>query len=205
MTTAMTDASDVSNHTELDPTTPALIVFGLDEAGKPHASWFGKADAPLATRAAGLMAMTAIAVTSDEHRALASQLPQGRVFASGKGFVPFCKKALYDRLVGLGGPNLASPATGLPGAGAKPVSAGSADAQAAEHRPQGWSEIQAGSAVLIHGGGEDGWFEAKVIEAKLDDLFTLRWRDWPELPILVRRREDIALLNPHTTSPAIAS
>lgn len=196
MTTVESNHPVAVTSTSPETVVPALIVFGLDGAGKPHASWFGEFDAPLATKAARLMAMTAIAITSDEHRTLASQLPEGRVFASGRGFVPFVKKALYDRLVSLGGPNLAPTLTDLHRAGAGPVPSGSADTQAAEHRPEDWSEIQAGSTVLIHGGGEDGWFEAEVIETKLDDLVSLRWRDWPDLPILVRRHEDIALLNP---------
>jgi hypothetical protein len=34
---------------------PALVVFGRDEAGKAHASWFDQGDAKLAKKAAELM------------------------------------------------------------------------------------------------------------------------------------------------------
>ena len=36
---------------------------------------------------------------------------------------------------------------------------------------------------------------AVVLEAKAD-LFTLKWRDWPDLPSFVRRRWQLALLHP---------
>jgi hypothetical protein len=81
----------------------ALIVFGLDEAGKPHASSFGQADAELAEKAARLMGLRILRVETHEHREIAAKLPQGRVFESGKGFVPFVKAAVYERLSALCG------------------------------------------------------------------------------------------------------
>ncbi|MCJ2079082.1 hypothetical protein MKK68_26200 [Methylobacterium sp. E-016] len=98
---------------ENTPTTsPAkLIVFGLDDGGKPHASQFAQSDTELATKAAGLMGMRTLAVETDEHRALGAPLPQGRVFASGKGFVSFVKKGLYERLSALAGPAMVSQGT----------------------------------------------------------------------------------------------
>ncbi|KQP94360.1 hypothetical protein ASF60_13020 [Methylobacterium sp. Leaf113] len=181
----------------------ALIVFGRDKDGKPHASAFAEADATLATKAADLMGMRTLAVETEEHRSIASQLPLGRVFASGKGFVPFVKKGLYERLSALAGPAITAADDTAPiNADAVPEGDGCEASKSAEQRPVSWSEITAGSTVLVHGGGEDGWFEAEVVEAKADDLFTLRWRDWPELPILVRTRSHIALLNPYVPSAA---
>lgn len=58
---------------------PALIVFGVDDSQRPHASWFNEADALLAEKAAGLMGLK-VRVTTPEHRAVADE----RVFASGK-------------------------------------------------------------------------------------------------------------------------
>jgi hypothetical protein len=76
-----------------------LIVFGKDDADKPHASAFESADARLARKAAELMGMYALPVETEGLRALASQLPEGRVFASGKAFVPFVKASLFDELL----------------------------------------------------------------------------------------------------------
>ena len=74
-------------------TDASLVVFGRDDAAKPHASWFGAAEAELATKAAGIMRFKVLPITTDEHRAAASGLPQGRVFASGRCFSPFCREA----------------------------------------------------------------------------------------------------------------
>jgi hypothetical protein len=83
---------------ETKPAVAALIVFGLDDVQKPHASWFDEADAPLAEKAAGLMGMKILRLTTNEQRGLAGKLPKGRVFGSGKCFVPFTNKTLYSQL-----------------------------------------------------------------------------------------------------------
>ncbi|WP_131194554.1 hypothetical protein [Lichenihabitans psoromatis] len=83
------------------PTTPALVIFGKDQAGKPHASWFDQASAELATKAAALMNMRAVPIESDALRELVGTLPRGRVFSSGKAFTPFVNGKLYGRLLEL--------------------------------------------------------------------------------------------------------
>jgi hypothetical protein len=40
-----------------------------------------------------------------------------------------------------------------------------------------------------------GWWEAIVINRK-DDMFTLRFRDYPKIPKFVRHRSAIALMSP---------
>src|SRR5215217_6420515 len=62
---------------------PCVVVFGRDEAGKPHASWFDAESAELAVKAADLMQMRILRVETEEQRDLARQLAPGRVFASG--------------------------------------------------------------------------------------------------------------------------
>jgi hypothetical protein len=47
--------------------------------------------------------MRVLKITTDEHRSTAAELPRGRVFASGKAFVPFVGKMLYQRLLSLSG------------------------------------------------------------------------------------------------------
>ena len=56
--------------------------------------------------------------------------------------------------------------------------------------------IAIGSLVLIWGEGDDGWYEAVVVERKPGGEFTLHWREWPDLPLEVRRRDQMALLHP---------
>src|SRR5215212_9528651 len=75
---------------------PAVVVFGRDEAGKPHASWFDAENADLAAKAADLMHMRVLRVETEEHKTLARQLAPGRVFASGRAFTPFARANLYQ-------------------------------------------------------------------------------------------------------------
>ncbi len=60
-------------------------------------------------------------------------------------------------------------------------------------RPADWDEIGLGSLVLATTGTDDGWWEALVI--RLDgDVLTLKWRDFPREPVVMRRRTELALL-----------
>jgi hypothetical protein len=167
-----------------DSAEPALIVFGLDDAKKAHASWFGPLDAELAERAAGFMRMRALQVVTAEQRELALQLPQGRIFESGKGFVPFAKMAAYERLSAFI-EAFDPPPPELEEAALPPV---------ATNVPRRWEDIGVGSLVLACEGEMQGWFEAVVVEDKGESLFVLCWRDWPEEPALVRRVDDLGLL-----------
>ncbi len=93
---------------DTQPSEPSIVVFGRDDAGKPHASWFDAQSADLAIKAADLMNMRVLRVETEEHKALARQLARGRVFATGRAFTPFARANLYSKLV-----ELAGGATGL--------------------------------------------------------------------------------------------
>ncbi|WP_158809285.1 hypothetical protein [Beijerinckia sp. L45] len=170
---------------------PALIVFGRDESAKAHAAWFAEADAELAVRAAGLMGMHVLRVTTDEQRAIALELAVGKIWnQTGKGFVPFCKMAVFDRLNAF--PEAFAPAA--------PEVAEVEPLPEVTCVPSGWDEVVVGSLVLANDGDNAGWFESIVIEDKGESLLVLRWRDWPDQPAFVRRRDDLGLLPPD--SPA---
>ena len=181
---------------------PALVVFGRDEAGKAHAAWFDQSEAALAEKAADLMGLRVLRVRADEHRALAAQLPHGRVFASGRAFMPFTKASLF----------MALQTAAQAAADAKPVKLVASADDGSEAKlpitepkptasspngkaPVGWADLGVGSLVLACEGPREGWWEAVVLEEEAD-LFTLRWRDWPTLPRFVRRRWQLAILHP---------
>lgn len=170
----------------------ALVVFGRDDGGKPHASWFGAADTELATKAAGMMRFKVLPISSDEHRTAASGLAAGRVFASGRAFSPFCREAAYRALE-------AFPEAFLPPA---PVEPEPVPPPAVTSTPQAWDNIGPGSLVLASMGDETGWFESVVVEARGDDLFVLRWEGWPDDPEFARRRHNLALLPAPAAEPA---
>jgi hypothetical protein len=202
-------------HTE--PSTPKVIacpvvVFGRDDQGKPHASRFGAADAELAEKAAGLMGMRVLRVASDEHEAIAAKLPQGRVFASGRGFVPFVKPELFAKLAAA--PDAFVPdrptdapvkALGRPkggrsaSPGGEPAGGPSAAAERPGTPPADWDQIKVGSLVLAAEEGKPAiWYVATIVTDRGEDLFELRWLDDGdgELPLIVRRREHLGLFPP---------
>lgn len=181
--------------------TATLIVFGLDQNQKPHASWFDEADAPLAEKAAGLMEMKILRLTTDEQRGLAGKLPKGRVFESGKAFVPFVNKTLYSQLEAMGGETPPPPDPAVIQAALDDEPASSADATSGDETqpapgPTSWATITVGSVVLATEGHMEGWFEAVVTAAKPNHLFTLKWRDWPDEAPFVRKRGHLGLLPP---------
>jgi hypothetical protein len=193
-----------------------MVVFGRDDGGKAHASWFGYDETPLAEKAAGMMRMSALSVTSDELRGLASRLPHGRVFASGKAFVPFVKEDVFRKLEAYlpvaarqtaRTPAKRSTAT----AGAAPPAAGetgkavTANSYAAakesgkppsEKYPDDWGNIKVGNIVLASAERDDGWWTAHVREVRPDGSYLLEWEEWAGFDRFVRRPEQIALLHP---------
>jgi len=125
--------------------------------------------------------------------------------------VPFCRKALWERLATLGGvpiepaaPKVAKPAkaatekaksesvTGAEGKKSKKAAPTPKPEQAPyvepTNVPQDWPHIREGSLVLATTGETSaGWFESTVVEVKEDDLVVLQWRDW-DTPLFLRRR-----------------
>ena len=61
--------------------------------------------------------------------------------------------------------------------------------------PRYWDDIGVGHMVLVHQSAEDGWWEAVVIQREIE-ILTLRFRDYPRLPTLVRHISAVALVNP---------
>lgn len=62
-------------------------------------------------------------------------------------------------------------------------------------RPGDRTEIGLGSIVLAHEGPDEGWWEAEVIGAN-GRTFSLRWRDYPTQPTILRKVDELALLPP---------
>lgn len=187
--------------------TSPVVVFGRDDKGKPHASRFDAAHAPLAERAAGLMGMRVLRIASEEHVALTARLPSGRIFASGRGFVPFVKAELFAKLAAE--PDAFAPdrpadlIASAPGKlkGDRRAVAAAEPAGEPTDRLDGpgtpatdWASVKVGSLVLA---AEEGsptiWYVATLVAERGDDLFELRWFDWPAEPLIVRRREHLGL------------
>lgn len=189
---------------------PALVIFGKDDSGKAHASSFGDGDVALATKAASLMGMRLLPVQTEEERALAAKVPKGKVFASGRGFVPFVKASLFAAIEAIA-PASEVAASSKSQAPAELIHANEeTDAEElrvaaalltevtpAVPQPTGWHDIQVGSIVLSAAQpGQMDWFECLVLSVEAEHRYELRYCDWPQEPTFTHHVADIGLLHP---------
>jgi len=188
---------------------PAIVLFGLDDANKPHAAHFDEAQVEMAVKAAGLMRLNVLKVATPEHAKIASSLPAGRIFANGRGFVPYVRKDLYAKVTEFAGAQAtvqlrdsaaaaASPPRSESGIGS---SDGSRPANPSGRRPgpalpRHWDEIDAGHLVLAQDADpKEGWWPAIVLE-KNGDMFTLRWQAFPQQKKVLRHQFNVGLMYP---------
>jgi hypothetical protein len=162
---------------------PIIVVLGVDVDHRPHASRFDERDAPFVERAAELMGFHVIRVAPDnmELYGVAAGLPLGKIFATGRAFVPFVNRARFDKLAALV-------------EGEAPVyrMAEMVTIDALNTANELWAKIEVGTIVLAAADPDlygPSWWEAVVVAVDGDDL-TLRWMEDPtELPFEVSRRE----------------
>ena len=166
--------------------TPPLIVLGYDDQQKPRGARFDHDKPDLVTKAAELIGLKVYDTSNPDVAAIAKKLPVGRLYANGRGFVPNIRQDLYSQLV--------VALAGKPEAALSPDDAKDR-LPAARGLPRTWDEVAPGHLVVAHESIEDGWWEAIIIDRK-DDVFTLRYRDFPKLPKFVRHRSSIALILP---------
>jgi hypothetical protein len=183
-----------------------VILFGMDSRGKPKAARFRKDHAGLAVKAASQLHLQVLANNSPKIGELAAKLPVGRVHATGRAFVPFIPRDLYDKLIAV-----ASNGKGLPpapasatttAAGSPPKPSGSTP-----NLPESWDKIGIGDLVIAQESPEDGWYAAIVLEAS-GDMLTLRWQNYPRASRFVRHRKRLGLLFPgqkHAAEPQKAA
>src|ERR1700730_9916033 len=160
--------------------TAKFILFGADEYAKPRAATFSAEDPALLAKAAETMFLRLVQVTDPEVAEIAATLPAGRLHASGKGLVPYIKGDLYNELL----------CATLPNQAPKPNPAPSP-----QDLPRTWDELGPGHLVIARETLEVGWWEAVVVE-RTGDLVTVRYRDYPQYPPMVRHRSAIALISP---------
>jgi hypothetical protein len=197
----------------------AVVVFGRSETGKARASAFGHSEAELARNAAELMDLRLLPVRTDAERALAAKLPRGRVFATGRAFVPFVKDVLLTELQAaalnsgvkplklLTGPAASGAAEPTPAARATAARSAKSycNGTGGVKQPCGWADVRVGSIVLgAAPPRRTEWYECLVIAVEGEDVFVLRYCDWPKEPPFKRRRVEIGLMHPaYTPEPPL--
>jgi len=183
-------------------TADMLFVIGMDNKGKPRGARFPKCDDRIVSAALDLM-LTSVQPASAAFAELGVKLPEGRLYASGKAFIPNVRRDLMDKLNAvLATPGdesrtfkLAHPPGQTPNdegpeeprvPTVSPISSG---------LPRSWESIGVGHVVLVHESPADGWWESVVVKRE-DELLTLRFRAYPRQPVFVRHITQVALINP---------
>jgi hypothetical protein len=159
----------------------SLIVLGYDDQQRPCGARFENANPKLVTEAAKAMGFGLYSAISGEIAAVAKKLPVGRLYATGKGFVPNIRQSLYSQLI-------------VALAGEPQAALSKDDPPVASGLPKNWDEIAPGHLVIAQETLEYGWWEAIVIERN-GDMLTLRFRDHHKLPKFARHRSAIALIS----------
>jgi len=179
-----------------------VVLFGIDSHGKPKAARFGHRHATLAIKAASQLQLRVLASDDPRVAEIAARLPVGRVHATGRTFVPFIRRDLYDKLVAIA-PNGNSRPSASPAIAVSAAAAETKPPKAAPNRPGHWDKISVGDLVVAQETSEDGWYEAIVVEAS-GEMITVRWRDYPRVRSFVRHRNRLGLLYPGAATPAEA-
>jgi hypothetical protein len=184
-----------ANHsTQLRSGPSPLVLFGIDSRGKPKAARFGREHANLAIKAATQLQLNILASNDPRVAEIAARLPVGRVHAIGRTFVPFIRRDLYEKLVAAA-PNGNFQQHPTPPSETRGNAAGSRPPGSPPNLPRNWHEIGVGDLVLAQEDPEDGWYEVIVVEVA-NDMFTLRWRDYPRYRRIARHRLRLGLLYP---------
>ena len=166
--------------------TPMVVLFGPATEDKPRGAKFPADNASPVRKAAQLMKLRIGVADSPEAMALLKDVPQGRIYDSGKALLPLIKRELYDRIAAaIKFEEIEADKTVTPAEQASGTTA--ADP---------WAALKPGNIVLAADPGQ-GWFEATVLS--IDDkkqTLSLRWRDYPKFPNFSRPRIAVGILAP---------
>lgn len=175
-------------------TPDKLFVFGLDDDGKPRGARFPEFNEKVVS-AAGQMKLTSVHAASPAVTEIAMKLPVGRLYASGKAFVPPIRRDLLGKL---------KAALEVPGDEShvhQPAPASSPEKEktsgvVAAGLPRTWQSIDVGQLVLVEDDDPGfGWWPCLVTKRE-DQVLTLRLRDYPDKGTYVRHIAQVGLLNP---------
>jgi hypothetical protein len=160
-----------------------LFVFGLDENGKPRGARFPEAKDDVVSAALDMNCWI-VYPAPDNFTPYGMKLPAGRLYASGRAFIPNIRRDLYDKLLTTKGEDAKRL---LKDEGAVAEASQTANQNVAcvspivSGLPRSWNDIGPGHTVLLHESAEDGWWEAVVVKRE-DEILTLRYRDFPKAP-----------------------
>jgi hypothetical protein len=143
------------------------------------AARFSGDDPELLAKTVETMHLRLAEVTTDDLAEIATKLLAGRLHANGRSLVPYIRGDLYLDLVAETVGDQETPANPDP---------------TAQNLPDSWDDIAPSHVVLARETLECGWWEAVVTERN-GDLVTVRYRDYPQYPPMVRHRSAVALIS----------
>jgi len=198
--------------------TSAHVVLGLDKEGKARAALIHPADLEAATKAAVSLGLKIGRADSPQALQMAKQLPDAKIFATGKGLVPLVRKDIYEWLnkgltpvdakagVPVGeGQNKANGADPAPSDKATKGN-GSQPADAKPSAPTDlWQAIGVGSVVLCldtDPGPDRGWWECIVQRVSKDGKLQVRFKMYPNDRPFTVKRNAVAILPPSVAAKA---
>lgn len=154
-----------------------MVLYGLDDKKRPRAAKFKESEFKLARKAAKAMALEVYEGPTLILAKVGKPIPSGRIYASGSGFVPNVRPALYEAL--------------LSALGVKAEIPPPDDRKL--NLPVSWDAIIPSHVVLAQAdSAEDGWWETTV-EGVEGDMLTLKACLFPDVTV-IRHRSAVALL-----------
>ncbi|TFW57605.1 hypothetical protein CT676_29435 [Bradyrhizobium sp. MOS001] len=175
-------------------TTPdKLFVFGLDEEGKPRGARFPEFSEKVAS-AAAQMKLASVHPASPAVTEIGMKLPAGRLYASGKAFVPPIRRDLLGKLKAA--LNTAGDESRVHQPAPSPEKAKATDRVVAAGLPRTWDSIAVGQLVLVEDDDPGfGWWPCLVTKRE-NQVLTLQLRDYPDKGTYVRHIAQVGLVNP---------
>lgn len=190
----------------------SVIIFGLDDEPKPRAARYLEKDAQAAVKIAQQLHLNVWKVTTTTLPDLVSKVPFGNPATIGWTACPKVPREIWEAV--LQAATLDNPARKetVPTIeeedkasvkGIKPADLSELERQiiAVAHErqigrlPDSWSSIKEGSVVLVQQNRDDGWWEGYVLKRQ-GNMLTLRWRDFPRQPTIIRHLSTVALMDP---------
>lgn len=172
-----------------------LFVFGLDEDGKPRGARFAEFNQKVVS-AAAQMKLASVHPASPAVTEICMKLPAGRLYASGKAFVPPIRRDLLGKL------KAALEASGdesqvhQPAPASSPEKAKATGGVVAAGLPRTWESIAVGQLVLVEDDDPGfGWWPCLVTKRE-EQVLTLQLRDYPDKGTYVRHIAQVGLVNP---------
>jgi hypothetical protein len=166
------------NSTKKSLSTALPVILYQAKGDRPRAALFQPDEIKKAKELAVANSLSAIEVCSTELRKVASRLPRGNLATAGIEAVPATTIPLYNELLA------ARTATLINQGKIEPKMAAS------------WDAIKAGDLVIAQHTRADGWYEAVVLHVAGpagNEMFHLKWLDYPRDPLFIRHRKAIAL------------